>query len=139
MTVQARIPRNLVVVRVNGRQVIGRCRVPSGNVATLTEEGQSRDEHLLVVRPVRVMTIQAVLTNRRMFKKEGSALVRMAGVAGLSDGSPNEHFGGVTPVRVMAGCAVHFSFFDGHMRIAVDLGDDVLMALSADLLYARLH
>jgi hypothetical protein len=50
-------------------------------VARLAEEGQLRHEKLVVVRAVRIVTIQAVLPDGGVFPEEGSPLFGVAGQA----------------------------------------------------------
>ena len=75
------------------------------------------------------MTIEAVLAHGRMFEQEGSTLLCMALIAGFVDRIGLEQGSGQRTVRVVAIVAAHLSFRQGHVRAAVELQADVLVAL----------
>src|SRR5712692_6925083 len=77
-------------------------------VALLAQLMGARGQQTDVVRTVRRMTGEAVLTHRRMFPQEWTALVRVTlitkliGVAGL------EHFAAFSTVRIVTGSTSDF-------------------------------
>lgn len=139
MTIQTGISHDLVMVCINGRQIIRGRGMARRDMTALAKERKPRHEHMLIVRAMWIMAIQTIFAHRRMLIKERSTLIRVTGVASLIGGISIEHLRRRGPVWIVTGGAVHLSFFDGHMRIAVDLCHDVLMALSADLLHSGLH
>ena len=77
------------------------------------------------------MTIEAVLAHGRMFEQEGSTLLRMALIAGFVDCVRLQQGTGQRTVGVVAIVAAHLSFRQRHVRAAVELQADVLVALRA--------
>jgi len=70
----------------------------------------------------------AVFLDRRMFPHVGAAFVGMAFEAELVHAVRLDHFGAEPAMRIMAIGAGNLAFFDGMVRLAVDLGPDILMA-----------
>src|ERR1700691_974210 len=77
------------------------------------------------------MTIEAALAHGRMLEQEGSTLLRMALIAGFVDRVGLEQGIGQRAVRVVAIVAAHLPFRQRHVRAAVELQADVLVALRA--------
>ena len=77
------------------------------------------------------MTIEAALAHGRVLEQEGSTLLRMTLIAGFIDRVGLEQGIGQRAVRVVAIVAAHLSFRQGHVRAAVELQADVLVALRA--------
>src|SRR5271156_976803 len=75
------------------------------------------------------MTIEAALAHGRVLEQEGPTLLCMALVAGFVDRVGLEQGIGQRAVRVVAIIATHLSFRQGHVRAAVELQADVLVAL----------
>ena len=84
--------------------------MPCVQVAPLAEERKLRHEHLVVVRAVGVVAVQAVLANRRVLPEKRPALLRVAGQALLVDPLGRDHLRFRRVVRVMAIRARHLSF-----------------------------
>src|SRR5689334_16622645 len=101
-------------------------------MASLTEIRLTRRQHLVIVRAVGVVTVETIFTDGGMIKEERSTLVRVAAIAGLRHGRGLQIFRSGAAVRVVARRTRHLAFFNGHMRVSLHLGDDVLMALRAD-------
>lgn len=66
------------------------------------------DEQADVVRAVRVVTGEAILLHRWMFKQQRAALFRMAFVASVIGRTSDEHLATLSAVRVMARGTTHF-------------------------------
>src|ERR1700677_2787590 len=77
------------------------------------------------------MTIEAALAHGRVLEQEGSALLRMALIAGFVDRVGLEQGIGQRAVRIVAIIAAHLSFRQWHVRAAVELQADVPVALRA--------
>ena len=77
------------------------------------------------------MTIEAALAHRWVLEQEGSTLFRMALIAGFVDCVGFQQGTGQRTVRVVAIVAAHLSFRQGHVRAAVELQADVVVALRA--------
>ena len=90
-------------------------------------------QQVLVDRAVRVVTVQAIFPDRRVFEQERSALFGMTLVAGVVDrGGPQQRFIR-RAVRLMAVGADHLAFAQRHVRRAGHLRAPVLVALEAGL------
>src|SRR5271163_3102319 len=77
------------------------------------------------------MTIEAALAHGRVLEQEGPTLLCMALIAGFVDRVGLEQGIGQRAVRVVAIVAAHLSFRQRHVRAAVELQADVLVALRA--------
>src|SRR5271156_6209182 len=77
------------------------------------------------------MTIEAALAHGRVLEQEGPTLLCMALIAGFVDRIGLEQGSGQRAVRVVAIVAAHLSFRQGHVRAAIELQADVLVALRA--------
>jgi hypothetical protein len=137
MAIGARVSHNAVVASIDAGLVIWGCRMAGPDMAPLAQERLPSHEHMIVVRAMRIMAIQTIFPDRRMLPDKRTAFVGMAGIAGRGDRFLLEHLGRRSAMRVMAGRAVHFAFFDRHMGAALNLGDNVLMALGTDELHLR--
>ena len=102
-------------------------------VALLTQVRTRPDEELVVVGPVRLMTVQAALAHRRVFPEERSPLFGVTGVADLVDGIGIQQRPGRRAVRVVAVDAGHFAFGQRHVRAPAELGALLLVALVTGL------
>jgi hypothetical protein len=71
-------------------------------MATLAELRGLPYQQLVMVRPMRLMTVQTVFNNRRMFKPEGPPFVCMALIAKFIDGIGPDHLLAESAMRVMA-------------------------------------
>ena len=87
VTIQTRISHDLIVICIDRAPIIGTGRMVRANVAALAEEREPRDKHLFIVGTMWIMAIHTVFAHWRMLKYEGTALIRMTGVAGLVSGS----------------------------------------------------
>jgi len=101
------------------------------HMALLAQEWDRCDQQRRLVRAVRGVAIQAILAHGRVLEQEGSALLRMALIAGFVDRVGLEQGTGQRAMRVVAIIAAHLSFRQGHVRAAVELQADVLVALRA--------
>ena len=91
---------------------------------------------------MRLMTIAAILQNRRMLPEEGSAPLGVATVAILVDRALDQLLGIGRAVRIVATGASHLAFAEGHMRRALQLGTAHRVALQAEfrrLVLQRYH
>ncbi len=98
-------------------------------VALLAEERNRRDQQRALIRAVRRVAIEAVLTNGRMLEQERSTLFRMALIARLVHRIGFEQRAGQCAVRIMAVVAAHLPFRQRHMRAAIELHSDILVTL----------
>ena len=108
VTVVTGTPHDLVGVRTAGQSM-------TKSVALRAKPGPRNLQHELVDRAVRVMTVQAVLANRRMFEQERPALLGMALVASLIDRCGPEQRLIRGAVRLMAVGADHLAFAQRHV------------------------
>lgn len=104
-------------------------RVQEIGMALLAEKWNRRDQQRALIRAVRRVAVEAVLSNRRMLKQERSALLRMAFVARLVDGIGLEQRAGQGAMRIVAVIAAHLPFRQRHMRAAIELQADILVTL----------
>src|SRR5687767_7137409 len=96
--------------------------MPAGHVTPLAEHRLLRDEHPIVVRPVRIVAAGAVLASGRVLPQEGTALLGVATGTALVDGVANlEHADVGGPMRVVAAGTVHLSFAHRHVTRPFDL------------------
>ena len=73
------------------------------NVALLAQQMNARRQELGIVRTVRRVTVQAILTHGRMVPKKRSAFFGVAGVTHVVDGVFPQHLARFTAVRIVAG------------------------------------
>src|SRR5262245_49451793 len=85
-------------------------------VAALAQPRLLRHEHLVVVRAVRVVAVEAVLPDRGVLPEERAALLRMALEAQLVGHLGLDHLGLAAVVGVVAAAARHQAFTHGVMR-----------------------
>ena len=79
----------------------------------MTLLAQARPRNLqqeVIVRAVRIVTVQAILGHRRVLPQERPALLGMALEASLVDGRRLQQVFAVAAVRIMAIRAHHFAF-----------------------------
>ena len=77
--------------------------------------GRETFGQVLIDRAVRVVTVQAIFPNRRMFEQERSALLGVTFVASVIDGGFFPQAFGGRAVRLMAICAGHLAFAQRHV------------------------
>src|SRR6185436_2975265 len=106
-------------------------------VAALAEEGLLRDQHLVVVRPVGVVAVQAVLAHGRVLPEERAALLRVALQALLVDVGGVDHLRAGGVVGLVAARALHLALADGMVGRAQRLAADRLVAAEAGLALGR--
>lgn len=93
----------------------------------------SNFEEPVVYRAVRLVTIAAILQNRRMLPKKRPAPLGVAHVTGFINACLYELRRIRSSVRVMAVGAGHFPFPNRHVGRAHELGFSLQMALAANL------
>lgn len=81
--------------------------------------------------PVRLVTVQTVFPNRRMFPEERTSLFRVTGITIFIGGILRQKFGSRAPVRVMTVGADHLTLAERHMRGTHILRFPELMTLKA--------
>ena len=108
-----------------GLQII---RMQRHGVALLAQHRDRRDQQGLLVGTVHVVAVEAVFAHRRVLEQERPALLRVAGVAGLVDRVGLQQRLGDAAVRIVAIGAGDLPFRQRHVRAAVELGADVLVA-----------
>ena len=112
--------------------------MPRADVAPLAEHRELRDEHAIVVGPVRVVAGVAGLAHRRVVPEIGPALLGVAADARLVDPVADlEHPDVGRSVRVVARRAVHLAFAQRHVARPLKLGDLGLVARRAGLHHRR--
>ena len=84
-------------------------------VALLTQVWARPDEQLVMVRTVRLMTVETTLADGRMFPEERPPLFGVARVADFVDGIRVQERAGRRAVRIMAVDARHFPFRQRHV------------------------
>ena len=102
-------------------------------VALLAEIRPRRDEQLVVVGPMRLMTAEATLTDRRVFPEERPAFFGMAGVADVVDRIGVQEGTRRRAMRVVTVHAGHLSLGQRHVRTPAELGALLRVALRAGL------
>ena len=102
-------------------------------VALLTQVRTRPDEELVVVGPMRLMTVQTVLTHGRVFPEERPPLFGVTRVAGFVDGVGVQESTCRRAVRVVAVDAGQLSFGQRHVRTPAELGALLLVALVTGL------
>ena len=112
-------------------RALQRAGVVTVQMALLAQEWDRCDQQRRLVRAVRAMAVEAIFTDRRMFEQKRAALFRMALIAGFVDRVGLEQGISQRAMRIMAIIAAHLSFRQRHVRAAVELQADVLVALSA--------
>ena len=85
-------------------------------VALLAEFRRTHFQQLRVGRAMRLVTITAILQNRRMFPQEGSAPFGVATVTILVDGALDQLLGIGRAVWIVATGAGYLALSEGHMR-----------------------
>ena len=104
-------------------------------MALLTEAGHLDPEQGYEVRTVGLVTVQAVLQNRRMLPEEWASLGGVAARAHLIDGHPRDQLFCRRPVRVVTARAGHPPAFSPcgqrHVRRPLELHGPYLVALAA--------
>ena len=120
---------------LTGLQVV---RVQEIGVALLAEERNRRDQQRALIRAVRRVAVETVLTNRRMLEQKRAALFRVALVAGLVDRIGLEQRAGQCAMRIVAIVAAHLAFGERHMRAAIELLADILVTLRTGIVDRRL-
>ena len=87
----------------------------AAGVALLTQTRARNLQQEIVVRAMRIMTVQAGLGDRRVLPQEWSALLRVALPANLVDGRRLQEIFRITAVRVMAVRARDLALSHGNM------------------------
>ena len=108
-------------------------------VAPLAKHRLLYDQQRLVRTAVRIVAIEAALTNRRMLPQKWTALFRVALIALVVDGVGGNQALRLGAVRVVAVRAKHFFFAKGVMRWLEERNPNLFMASRAELLLARLR
>jgi len=103
------------------------------NMTRGTDPGIGNFKEPVVVRAMRIMTIAAVLHDRRMFPHERSPSLRMAHVTGLIDACLFKLGGVRGAVRIVTVGGGHLSFPERHVRRALERGHPLKVTLTADL------
>src|SRR5215467_3231066 len=104
--------------------------VPDKIGVALLAQPRPRDlQQEVVDRAVRIMAIQAVLSDRGMLPQERAALFRMAFVAIVVDCGLVQKCLVVGPMRIVAAGARHLAFANRHVRRAPDFRALVLVTL----------
>ena len=98
-------------------------------MALLAQEWNRRDQQGALIRAMGRVAIEAVLPHRRVFEQERPALFCVALIAGLVDRGGLEEGIGQRAVRVVAVVAAHLPLGQGHVRTAIELQANVLVAL----------
>ena len=91
-------------------------------MALLAQQRRLDLQHLLVVRAVGVVAVQAVLAHRRVLPQERAALLGVAGVAVLVDRGLQQHLVVGRAVRVVAARALQLALAHRHVAGAEQLG-----------------
>ena len=112
--------------------------MPGVDMALLTEAGHLDPEQAYDVRAMSLVTVQAVLQDRRMLPKERTPLVSVATHAFVGDRDPVDKLLGSRPVRVVATRAGDRpglpSSSNGHVRRPLELHGPHLVALAAQVI-----
>ena len=90
--------------------------VLAAGVALLTQARARNLQQEIVVRAMRIMTVQAVLGHWRVLPQERSAFFRMALPASLVDGRRFQEIFRIAAVRIMAVRARNLALPHGNMR-----------------------
>jgi len=111
--------------------------MPGIRVALLAEAGHLHPEEALKIRAVRLVTVQAVLHDRRMRPQERPALGGVAARTAFVDGHRRDQLLGGRPVRVVAAPASHPPTLAargrGHVRRPLKLHSPHLVTLAAQV------
>jgi hypothetical protein len=110
----------------------GRGRMLCLGVTLSAEPGIGNSEQAIVDRPVRLMAGGAILQDRRVFPKKGSAPLRVTGVTVFINSRLNELRWIRRSVRIMTVRTGELSFAKRHMGGAHELRFTLEMALAAD-------
>ena len=102
-------------------------------VALLTQVRPCPNEQLVVVRTMRLMTVETTFADGRVFPEERPPLFGVAGVADFVDGVRVQERASRRAVRVVAVDARHFAFGQRHVRTPAELGALLLVTLIARL------
>lgn len=104
-----------------------------GCMALLAQHRHPLRQHSVVIAPVRVMAIQAILFDRRMFVHIWTSFFGVTLITELVDGIGPQHLIIKLTMRVMTVNACHFALLDGMVGLFVYHSLDVPVALEADL------
>lgn len=121
MAVYASVSQDTIVRGVHTGVIVQRARMTIRVVAPLAQQRRCLDQHLIVMRSVRVMAVQAIFAHRRMLMKERPAFFGVAAVAKIGDLVIKELFWHSAVVGVVAVVAGDFSIHDRHVRGAAHL------------------
>src|SRR5262245_31918368 len=102
-------------------------------VALLTKVGTRPYEQLVVVRTMRLVTVDTTLANGRVLPEERPALFGVAGVADVVDGIGLQQRSRRRAVRVVAVDARHLALGQRHVRALAELCTLLLVTLVAGL------
>src|ERR1019366_4979913 len=94
-----------------------RDRMPAAGMALLAKPRTRHLQHLLVGRAVRVVAVRAAFDDGVVLPEVGTALLHVAGVAGLVGRARDEELLVRGAVRVVARRAFHFPLRDRHVRV----------------------
>lgn len=112
--------------------VLRQARVASLRVATLAQHRRAHAQHAWLRRAMWVMAVVAVLGNRRVFPKIGTAYLGMAVVAGCIDGAAGQQSFRRVAMRAVTAGACHLAL---PYRVGIglhSLGTLLLVAVEAD-------
>ena len=102
-------------------------------VAFLTKVGARPHEQLFMVGTMRLMTVDAIFADGRVFPEERPPLFGVAGVADVVDGIGVQQGTGRRAVRVVAVDAGHLAFGQRHVRTLSEFGTLLLVTLGSSL------
>ncbi len=131
VTVAARATQHIGLVRA--AEPTGETRAVRHAVALVTQPRPRHPQQVRVIRAMRPVAVQAVLTHRRVFPQPRAALLGMTRVAIFIDGSLAKQLFGRAAVRVMAVRASDLVFANWHVRRVLHLRALKLVALITNL------